>query len=322
MIKTDHDFIRKVTENLCATYADKIASNHSSETHLNLPRESEIVDVLKRILELIFPGFIQDEAHSCKNRKKETMENIAGIYASLYDLILRSFHCTCAMKKAGKKCDCGKTKQKKSCNCHILSDEAARGLLEALPGIREVMKTDIQAAFDGDPAAKSPDEVVLSYPGLKAITIQRVAHFLYGKKIPLIPRMMGEYAHRITGIDIHPGAQLGKSFFIDHGTGVVIGETAEIGSGVKIYQGVTLGALSFPKDACGLIIKGEKRHPTIEDDVTIYAGATILGAVVIGKGSVIGGNVWLTEGTEPGTRVTIAQPELHIKKKTEMKKKS
>ena len=150
----------------------------------------------------------------------------------------------------------------------------------------------------------------MSYPGLRAITIHRIAHALITRKVPMIPRMMSEYAHRITGIDIHPGAKIGRAFFIDHGTGVVIGETAEIGDNVKLYQGVTLGALAFPKDACGMIIKGAKRHPTIEDNVTIYAGATILGAVVIGKGSVIGGNVWLTHSTEPGTRITIAKPDL------------
>ena len=197
--------------------------------------------------------------------------------------------------------------------CLSQAEDASRALLESIPSLRETMKLDIQAAFEGDPAAKSHAEVVLSYPGIKAITIQRIAHCLHQKKVPLIPRMMCEYAHRITGIDIHPGASLGKGLFIDHGTGVVIGETAVIGERVKIYQGVTLGALSFPRDACGMIIKGAKRHPTIEDDVTIYAGATILGAVTIGRGSVIGGNVWLTDGTAPGTKITIAQPRLTIR---------
>jgi serine O-acetyltransferase len=162
---------------------------------------------------------------------------------------------------------------------------------------------DVQAAFDGDPAAKSLDEIILSYPCIKAIMIQRIAHILYCDGIPLIPRIMGEYAHRITAIDIHPGAKLGEGIFIDHGTGVVIGETATIGSNVKIYQGVTLGALSFPKDTDGKIIKGQKRHPTIEDNVTIYAGATILGDIVIGRDSVIGGNVWLTHSVPEGSRI-------------------
>ena len=186
-----------------------------------------------------------------------------------------------------------------------------------LPQLREVIKKDIQAAYDGDPAARSLDEVIVSYPGLKAITIQRLAHILYKEGIPMIPRIMTEYAHRITAIDIHPGATIGEGFFIDHGTGVVVGETATIGNNVKLYQGVTLGAHSFPKDACGKIIKGAKRHPNIEDNVTIYAGATILGNITIGANSIIGGNVWLTEDIPAGTKVRIADPQLTIKKPKE-----
>lgn len=182
-----------------------------------------------------------------------------------------------------------------------------------LPMVREMLEDDVQAAFDGDPAAKSLDEIIFSYPCLVAISIYRLAHELFEQGIPLIPRMMTEYAHSITGIDIHPGARIGRSFFIDHGTGVVIGETCEIGSNVKLYQGVTLGALSFPKDERGKIIRGIKRHPTIEDDVTIYAGATILGGqTIIGKGSVVGGNVWLTHSIPPYTKVTIEEPRLRI----------
>lgn len=198
--------------------------------------------------------------------------------------------------------------------CSERSDKLTFELLAALPELRDILRSDVEAAYNGDPAARCYDEIILSYPGLKAIAIQRLAHVLFCAEVPLIPRMMTEYAHSETGIDIHPGATLGRGIFIDHGTGVVIGETAELGNDVKVYQGVTLGALSFPKDACGMIIKGAKRHPTIEDGVTIYAGATILGAVVIGKNSVIGGNVWLTRGTEPGTKITIAEPELTINK--------
>ena len=167
----------------------------------------------------------------------------------------------------------------------------------------------MQAAYAGDPAAVSCDEVILSYPGLKAIAIQRLAHILYEEKIPLIPRMMTEYAHSATGIDIHPGARIGKGFFIDHGTGVVIGETAILGERVRIYQGVTLGAVSFPKDACGALIKGQKRHPTIGNNVIIYSGASVLGDITIGDNSVIGGNVWLTESLPAGTKITAAMPE-------------
>src|SRR5512140_3571855 len=158
-----------------------------------------------------------------------------------------------------------------------------------------MLKGDVKAAYDGDPAAKSPEEIVISYPCIIAIAIYRIAHELYKKEVPLIPRIMSECAHRLTGIDIHPGATIGKNFFIDHGTGTVIGETAIIGDNVRIYQGVTLGALSFRKDEQGRILKGRKRHPTIDDDVISYAEATILGDIVIGKGVVVGGNVWIKE---------------------------
>jgi len=180
-------------------------------------------------------------------------------------------------------------------------------LLEQLPRIRQLLKTDIQAAFDSDPAAQSFEEIVLSYPGLIAVATHRIAHELYLKKIPLIPRIMSENAHRKTGIDIHPGAELGESFFVDHGTGIVIGETAIIGRNVIIYQGVTLGALAPSKAA---IFRGRKRHPTIEDGVTIYAEATILGDVKIGKNAIIGGNVWIKESVPEGVSVTLSNPEL------------
>jgi serine O-acetyltransferase len=172
-------------------------------------------------------------------------------------------------------------------------------LLEALPDIRAMLQLDVQAALDGDPAANSANEVILAYPSISAITVHRIAHLLYEREVPLLPRIMSEFIHHRTGIDIHPGARIGASFFIDHGTGVVIGETTEIGDRVKIYQGVTLGAMSVTRD-----MRGHKRHPTIEDDVTIYAGATILGGdTVIGRGSIIGGNVWLVDSVPSYARV-------------------
>lgn len=287
-----------LVERLLESYADHIAVNRNDR--LNLPRESEILQVLTGLLELIFPGYAEREVHSPETLRYSVGELVAELDMQLQDLIFRALQCS-----GDKTCQC---------QCRDDAKRITRELLDTIPDLREVMKLDVKAAYAGDPAAKSYDEIVLSYPGIKAITIQRLAHYLYLAKVPLLPRMMGEYAHRITGIDIHPGAKLGKGIFIDHGTGVVIGETAELGNDVKVYQGVTLGALSFPKDACGMIIKGAKRHPTIEDGVTIYAGATILGAVVIGKNSVIGGNVWLTRGTEPGTKITIAEPELTINK--------
>jgi len=189
-------------------------------------------------------------------------------------------------------------------------------LLEKIPEIRSLLSGDIEAAYDGDPAAVSTEEVILSYPCVLAITTYRIAHELYLRGTPLIPRIMSEHVHSLTGIDIHPGAKIGKNFFIDHGTGVVIGETAEIGDNVKIYQGVTLGALSFPKDEKGHIIRGRKRHPTVGNNVVIYSGATLLGAdAIVGDNVVIGGNVWITSHVASGTKITITPPELKYKKK-------
>jgi serine O-acetyltransferase len=187
--------------------------------------------------------------------------------------------------------------------------------------LRAILSDDVQAAYDGDPAAKSLHEIIFCYPGVEAVTIYRIAHELYLLDVPLIPRMMTEYAHRKTGVDIHPGARIGRSFFIDHATGVVIGETTDIGDRVKLYQGVTLGALSFPKDADGNIIRGMKRHPTIEDDVVIYANATILGGkTVIGHHAVVGSNVWLTETVAPYTVVSMEKPSLRFKDSSSTRK--
>lgn len=184
--------------------------------------------------------------------------------------------------------------------------EVTHELARQLPAIRALLGRDAQAAYDGDPAATSPDEAVFCYPGMIAMTHHRVAHEIHRLGVPLIPRLIGEIAHSATGIDVHPGARIGTDFFIDHGTGVVIGETAVIGDRVRLYQGVTLGARSFPTDEHGRSIKGIPRHPIIEDDVTIYAGATILGRITIGRGSSIGGNVWLTRGVPPGSRISQA----------------
>ena len=184
--------------------------------------------------------------------------------------------------------------------------ELARAFLSRLPKVRHLLATDVQAGFEGDPAATSPDEVLFCYPGLLAITSQRLAHEMLDLGVPLLPRMITEHAHSLTGIDIHPGAQIAERFFIDHGTGVVIGETCVIGRNVRIYQGVTLGAKSFPLDAEGHPIKGVPRHPVVEDDVIIYSNATILGRITLGKGSAIGGNVWLTRSVPPGSVITQA----------------
>ncbi len=293
--------ISEISASIAESYADGIGINHNEGD--NLPREPEVLAVLFKLLELMFPGFEKKEAYSIETLPFSVGETVSTLSIELMNVLLRALRCHCRMSAP---CD--------EERCYTQALAASEKLLRRIPELRRIMKKDIQAAYDGDPAARSLAEIILSYPGVKAITIQRLAHILYEEKIPMIPRMMTEYAHRITAIDIHPGATIGEGVFIDHGTGVVIGETATIGSNVKIYQGVTLGALSFPKDGCGKIIKGAKRHPDIQDGVTIYAGATILGAVSIGKNSVIGGNVWLTEGVPPGTKVVIAAPDLTINK--------
>ena len=192
-------------------------------------------------------------------------------------------------------------------HCAERSAEVARAFVARIPDVRRRVSSDVDAAYEGDPALKIKDEAIFSYPGILAVTNQRIAHELYALGVPLIPRMITEHAHALTGIDIHPGARIDDRFFIDHGTGVVIGETAVIGANVRLYQGVTLGAKSFPKDEKGTPIKGIDRHPIVEDDVVVYSGATILGRITIGKGSSIGGNVWLTHGVPPGSRVTQAE---------------
>jgi serine O-acetyltransferase len=202
-----------------------------------------------------------------------------------------------------------------ACDMDVAELEASdvtRTFAAKLPVILGLLETDVRAAFEGDPAARSIDEVMLCFPGIAAITYHRLSHALYRLKVPLLARIISEYSHSTTGIDIHPGARIGKSFFIDHGTGVVIGETAIIGDNVRIYQGVTLGAKSFPVDSNGVVIKGADRHPIIEDDVVIYAGATILGRITIGKGSSIGGNVWLTRSVPANSRIAQAQVRTEV----------
>lgn len=289
----------EILERLCATYQDDRGINHIDG--LNIPQRDALIDVLETILEVLFPGYT-----GRFNCRREGLRFVIGhhlehIYRCLLEQTERALAYNCRIQSC------------ETCDCAQLAEEAVVGLLEGLPAIRETLKSDVQAALDGDPATKSTDEIVIAYPGLRATAIHRIAHELYRSRIPLIPRVMGEYAHSLTGIDIHPGATIGKSFFIDHGTGVVVGETAVIGENVKIYQGVTLGALSFPKDEQGVLIKGTKRHPNIEDNVTIYAGATILGDITVGHDSVIGGNVWITQSLPPFTRVAISAPEQSIR---------
>ncbi|HEY8462666.1 MAG TPA: serine O-acetyltransferase EpsC [Bacillota bacterium] len=217
-------------------------------------------------------------------------------------------------KALSNRCDLNKDSHRDCTQCRDQSTAITIELIKSLPRLREKLQTDIEAAYNGDPAARTTEEILLSYPSINALSIHRIAHILYEFEVPVIPRIMAEYAHEMTGIDIHPGATIGDYFFIDHGTGVVIGETCTIGSHVKLYQGVTLGAKSFTLDERGNPVKGIKRHPDIQDHVVIYAGATILGGdTVIGHHAVIGGNVWLTQSVPPFSRVYNAQPSPIIK---------
>jgi serine O-acetyltransferase len=266
-----------------------------------IPSRESVVEILTRLREILFPGYFNQENIDRINLRYQMGRSVDLLFEMLSKQIARSLRHECL--RYDQPC----------VECVNLSQEEALRFLESIPKMRNVLATDVRAAYEGDPAAKSYDEIVFSYPGIFAIMVYRIAHQLFTQKIPLLPRIMSEYAHSMTGVDIHPGAQIGESFFIDHGTGVVIGETTVIGRNVRLYQGVTLGALSLPKDA-GRRLRDKRRHPTIEDDVIIYAGATILGGeCVIGARSVIGGNVWITESVPPDTKVLLETPQLIYK---------
>jgi len=255
----------------------------------NLPSRQRSIDILQELRSILFPGYYEREPVDEIALPYLTGQRVAWVRKNLSEEITKSLCHDC--REQGR-CD-------QLPECADRAQRMADDLLRAMPDIRRRLHRDVVAALEGDPAAKSEAEVIVAYPGMAAISAHRIAHFLYRQGVPLLPRIMNEYIHHQTGIDIHPGATIGDFFFIDHGTGVVIGETAIIGANVKIYQGVTLGALSVKKD-----MAREKRHPTIEDDVTIYAGATILGGnTIIGHDSVIGGNVWLIQSVPPFSRV-------------------
>jgi len=288
--------IEELVVEIARTYEGDLGINFIDVT--NLPVREKILESLDLLTEILFPGYTGKKTVTKSNVNFIVIDVLYHVYTELAEQIERGYRYRCRME------DCD------GCDCRKLAESAAAHLLKELPKIRELLKGDVEAAFDGDPAAQSYEEIVISYPCITAIATYRIAHELYLKDVPLIPRIMGECAHSKTGIDIHPGATIGRRFFIDHGTGVVIGETTIIGDNVKLYQGTTLGAMSFPKDERGRIIKGGKRHPTISNNVTIYAEATILGDVVIGEGSVIGGNVWIKESVPAGVTVTTANTEL------------
>jgi serine O-acetyltransferase len=290
-----------ISDQLLDSYQGDERARRISQRYL--PSREAIVEILESVLDLMYPGYF--------GRRDLSSENLGAHVAQLVESLTPKLeremeHCLCY----GREREAGRPEFGE---CAPRAHEMAGIFLGRLPVIRGLLIRDVQAAFDGDPAATNLDEVVLAYPGVLAVSVYRIAHALYDLGVPMMARIMTEWAHSKTGADIHPGANIGAAFFIDHATGVVIGETTVIGDGVKLYQGVTLGALSFPRDASGQIIRGRKRHPTVESGSTLYANATVLGGqTVVGADSVIGGSVFLTRSVPPRSRVSLKEPELRV----------
>ncbi len=282
-------------EKICANYeASEILMLHDEGA---LPDRNAVINIIKELRCVMFPGYFSTAVTDGAPSEYYVGSRLSEIYESLYTQVKRSL----SYKKK---------KYVSAAAVEKMTEEICNGFFEKLPELQNMLLKDVQAGFDGDPAAKSKEEVICSYPGFFAIFVYRIAHELYNYGVPFIPRIMTEYAHGKTGIDINSGAVIGEYFFIDHGTGVVVGETTVIGNGVKLYQGVTLGALSTRG---GQKLLGKKRHPTVEDNVTIYAGATILGGeTVIGEGSVVGGNTFITSSVGKHTKVSAKTPGLNI----------
>jgi serine O-acetyltransferase len=292
-----------ITEQLVETYKTVGTINHLG--HCPLPSYDVVIEIINDLTEIIFPGYRRREGLHIANVTYYVGDLIDSLHDKLTKQIARALL---------HECDRMGPVDEDAIDFEAVAQLKTVEFLQQLPALREILSSDVQAAYAGDPAVSCIDEIIFCYPGLEAISIYRLAHILYQLDVPYIPRMMTEYAHHRTGIDIHPGATIGRSFFIDHGTGVVVGQTCEIGEHVKLYQGVTLGALSFPTDSDGQLIRGDKRHPTIEDKVVVYANATILGGkTTIGARSVIGSSVWLTRSVKPDSTVTLERPKLRVR---------
>ncbi len=299
--------------------ADELLESYRSDSraqyinHRFLPSRREILDIAELVLELFYPGYYGRQDLTDDNIQEHTNARITELEAKLERQIER---CLCYRLELGAREPMSVREGAALVDvpvCAKRGRELAHAFVAMLPTIRRRLVVDAQAALDGDPAAQSLDEVILAYPGFLAITVHRVAHELFRLGVPLMPRILSEWAHTQTGADIHPGATIGDSFFIDHATGVVVGETSSIGARVKLYQGVTLGALSLPRDANGRVVREEKRHPTVDDDVTIYANATVLGGkTVIGQGSIVGGSAFVTKSVPPRHRVALEAPRLRV----------
>ena len=294
----------ELTDRIVKTYSKVDTINHLD--HCTLPSYEAVIGVTEDLKELLYPGYRRRSRLHVGN----VVYHVGDLVDTLHDRLTTQIERACCHGE-GKNVQCDPQKKQ---DFQAVGQSKAAAFLQQLPDLRTLLAKDVRAAYEGDPACKSLDEVIFCYPGLEAVTVYRLAHLLHKLEVPLIPRMMTEWAHGRTGIDIHPGATIGEHFFIDHGTGVVIGETTEIGRWVKLYQGVTLGALSFPTDAEGKLVRGRKRHPTIEDRVVIYANATLLGGeTVVGHHSVIGSSVWLTQSVGPHTTVQLEKPKLQMR---------
>jgi serine O-acetyltransferase len=291
----------EVAGELLGSYLGDARGRRISQRYL--PSREAIVEILGAVLDLMYPGYFGRQDLNADNLSAHVEQMAAALLPKLERELE---HCLCYGRER-------EAVPPKLGECAPRAHELAEIFLRRLPQIRALLIRDVQAAFDGDPAALNLDEIILAYPGVLAVSVYRIAHALYDLGVPMMARIMTEWAHSKTGCDIHPGASIGPAFFIDHATGVVIGETTHIGEGVKIYQGVTLGALSLPRDASGHIIRGKKRHPTVEDGATLYANATVLGGqTVVGAHSVIGGSVFLTFSVPPRSRVSLKEPELRV----------
>ncbi len=294
-----------LTEKIVATYTPDDRINHLG--HCPLPSYEAVAGILTDLKDVLYPGYRRKVGLHSGNIRYHVGGLIDQLHDSLTTQIARALRHEDRVRNSHSDCE-------SDVDFEAKGQAMAIELLQRIADLRKILRTDVQAAYDGDPACQTTDEIVFCYPGFEAVSIYRIANQLHRLQVPFIPRMMTEWAHQRTGIDIHPGATIGDHFFIDHGTGVVIGETCEIGNHVKLYQGVTLGALSFPTDGDGALIRGTKRHPTIEDNVVIYASATILGGrTVIGHDSVIGSSVWITRSVSPFTTVTLEKPQLRVR---------
>ncbi len=294
--------LEEVTGDLLDSYLGDPRARHVSRHYL--PSREAIIEILESVLDLMYPGYFERRDLTEDNLEAHVAEKVAALVPRLERELE---HCLCYGRERSEPRDAEFT------TCAPRAREVAEIFLRRLPQIRGLLIRDVQAAFDGDPAALNLDEIILAYPGVLAVSVYRIAHALYDLGVPMIARIMTEWAHSKTGCDIHPGATIGPAFFIDHATGVVIGETTHIGEGVKLYQGVTLGALSFPRDSSGHIIRGKKRHPTVESGATLYANATVLGGqTVVGADSVIGGSVFLARSVPARSRVSLKEPELRV----------